>query len=282
MANNALFSETAMPSKPFLKWAGGKHKLAPFIASHMPTGRRERLVEPFCGSAAVSLALDFDAYLLGDSNPDLIALFQALVQHGQGFIDYAKSFFTPAHNTPECFYDLRERFNLLSGSEEKSALFVYLNRHAFNGLCRYNSKGQFNVPFGRYKAPYFPEREMQAFIGKSARMTLHCGDFGEVFAATQPGDVIYCDPPYVPLSQTASFTAYAANGFGMDEQKRLARLAMQAGQYRKLALISNHDTPDTRKLYEQARVQTIHVQRNIAANGNNRLKVRELLAAYGE
>ena len=113
---------------------------------------------------------------------------------------------------------------------------------------------------------------MQAFIGKSDRMTLHCGDFGEVFAATQPGDVIYCDPPYVPLSQTASFTAYAANGFGMDEQKRLARLAMQAGQYRKLALISNHDTPDTRKLYEQARVQTIHVQRNIAANGNNRLK----------
>ena len=140
-------------TKPFLKWAGGKSKLVPLIQNQLPTAMR--LVEPFAGSAAVTLALEFDAYLLNDSNADLIGLYQTLKQEKQDFIDYAQSFFTLENNQETRFYDLREQFNHSTNTTERSALFIYLNRHAFNGLCRYNSKGGFNVPFGRYKLPYF-------------------------------------------------------------------------------------------------------------------------------
>ena len=198
-----------MSSKPFLKWAGGKAKLVPFIQEHFPSPLRRRLIEPFAGSAALSLALEFDAYLLNDTNPDLIGLFQILKQDKQSFIDYARSFFMAEYNQEQRFYELREQFNHSENAMERSVLFVYLNRHAFNGLCRYNSKGTFNVPFGRYKAPYFPESEMQTFIAKSDRFELLCGDFQVALNRAGDDDIVYCDPPYIPLSETASFTAYA-------------------------------------------------------------------------
>ena len=199
-----------MGSKPFLKWAGGKAKLVPFICENFPAGRpHKRLIEPFAGSAAVSLALEFDAYLLNDANPDLIGLFQTLKREGQAFVGYARSFFNAENNSESRFYELRERFNDSQNTIERSALFVYLNRHAFNGLCRYNSKGAFNVPFGRYAAPYFPETEMLGFVAKSDRIELLCGDFQVALNQAPADDIVYCDPPYVPLSETASFTAYA-------------------------------------------------------------------------
>lgn len=198
-----------MQSKPFLKWAGGKAKLVPFIQNNFPKQPRKRLIEPFAGSAALSLAVDFDTYLLNDSNADLINLYRVLKQEKQGFIAYARSFFTPESNQENRFYALREQFNQSQDTAERSALFVYLNRHAFNGLCRYNSKGGFNVPFGRYAAPYFPEAEMLGFIQKSDRIELLCGDFQTALDGANDDDMVYCDPPYVPLSETASFTAYA-------------------------------------------------------------------------
>ena len=170
-----------MQTKSFLKWAGGKSKLVPFIENSLPKRPRKRLIEPFAGSAALSLALEFDSYLLNDSNHDLIGLFQTLKQEKQQFIDYARSFFLPENNLEDRFYELRTQFNRSTDRHERSALFVYLNRHAFNGLCRYNSKGEFNVPFGRYKSPYFPEKEMQGFIAKSERIELLCGDFQVAF-----------------------------------------------------------------------------------------------------
>lgn len=264
--------------KPFLKWAGGKHKLAAFIGHHLPTA--QRLIEPFAGSAAVSLALEFDAYVLNDTNADVIALYQALQAQKQDFVEYARSFFTPAHNSEGAFYALRERFNYSEDAIERSALFLYLNRHAFNGLCRYNSSGGFNVPFGRYKAPYFPEAEMQGFVTKSARMELMCGDFQAVLNMVQRRDAVYCDPPYVPLSVTASFTAYSAGGFGMDEQRRLAAAAQEMAQHCAGVVVSNHDTPVTREIYTAAQLAHIAVRRNIAAKSSSRGKVGELLAVY--
>nr|WP_082890671.1 Dam family site-specific DNA-(adenine-N6)-methyltransferase [Eikenella longinqua] len=198
-----------MTNKPFLKWAGGKAKLVPFIQENFPTRTRKRLIEPFAGSAALSLALEFDAYLLNDTNSDLIGLFQTLKQERQSFIDYVRTFFAAKNNCESRFYELREQFNSSRNVIERSALFVYLNRHAFNGLCRYNNKGAFNVPFGRYTALYFPETEMQGFIDKSDRIELMCGDFQTALNRADADDMVYCDPPYVPLSETASFTAYA-------------------------------------------------------------------------
>ena len=266
-------------SKPFLKWAGGKHKLVYFIASHLPASRR-RLIEPFAGSAALSLALEFEAYLLNDNNPDLITLFQTLKSEKQAFIDYARQYFNGGHNQENHFYALREQFNHSDNLIERAALFVYLNRHAFNGLCRYNSKGQFNVPFGRYRAPYFPEKEMQAFIQKSNRIEILCGDFQTALQKAGDNDIIYCDPPYVPLSATASFTAYSKDSFNLEEQNRLAIAAQKTANQSQGVLISNHDTKLTRELYRNAQLEMVSVQRNIAANGSSRQKVGELLAIY--
>ena len=266
-------------SKPFLKWAGGKHKLVSFIASHLPASRR-RLIEPFAGSAALSLALEFDAYLLNDTNPDLITLFQTLKNEKQAFIDYARQYFTGEHNQENHFYALREQFNYSENQTERAALFIYLNRHAFNGLCRYNSKGQFNVPFGRYRAPYFPEKEMLAFIQKSNRIEIQCGDFQTTLQKAGNDDTIYCDPPYVPLSATASFTAYSKDSFNLDEQSRLAIAAQETANQSQGVLISNHDTELTRELYRNAQLAMVSVQRNIAASGSSRQKVGELLAIY--
>lgn len=269
-------------NKPFLKWAGGKAKLVPFILHNLPTQSHNRLIEPFAGSAALSLASNFDAYLLNDKNADLIGLFQMLKQEKQLFIEYARSFFISENNQETRFYELREQFNYSQELAERSALFIYLNRHAFNGLCRYNSKGLFNVPFGRYKAPYFPEVEMQGFIDKSDRIELMCDDFEAALALAGNDDIVYCDPPYVPLSDTASFTTYASGGFDLHDQSRLAEVAKQASEESKGVLISNHDTKFTREIYKEARLEVIDVQRNIAAKGSSRKKVGELLAIYGE
>ena len=183
-------------NKPFLKWAGGKTRLSDFIAGHFPGTCRHRLIEPFAGSAALSCMLEFDHYCLSDVNPDLMSVYASLKEHGQDFIDYARSFFTLQNNHKDRFHALRTTFNRAHPGELRAALFIYLNRHAFNGLCRYNSKGEFNAPFGAYKKPFFPEGRMQAFVRKSSRMDLFCQDFRITMRACGPDDLIYCDPPY--------------------------------------------------------------------------------------
>ena len=266
--------------KPFLKWAGGKSKLVPFIQASMPHEHSGRLIEPFVGSAALSLAVDFEEYLLNDVNPDLISLYQVLKAEKRAFIDLAHSLFTTENNQELKFYELRERFNALEHSTERAAIFFFFYRHAFNGLCRYNSKGGFNVPFGRYSKPYFPEAEMLGFLTKADRMQFFCRDFEPSMRVAEQGDVVYCDPPYAPLSPTASFTSYAKDAFGEQEQRRLASVAEEISDKGAFVLLSNHDTIFTREIYVKAQLQTIDVQRNIAAKGSSRLKVGEILAVY--
>lgn len=267
-------------SKSFLKWAGGKSKLVPFIEINMPKVKRKRLIEPFAGSGAITFGIEFESYILSDINADLINLFEALKIEKENFIEYSRSFFIDKNNQEERFYELREKFNQSKDKVERSALFLYLNRHAYNGLCRYNSKGIFNVPFGRYKTLYFPQNEMQNFIKKSSRVELIHGDFESVLSKAQPDDLIYCDPPYIPLSHTASFTSYSQNGFNQDSQEKLANLVNVIAKNTKGVLVSNHDTELTRKLYKGADIKTISVQRNISSNGNNRKKVNEILAIF--
>lgn len=152
--------------KPFLKWPGGKYRQVGRICKQLGDGNR--LVEPFAGSAALFLNTDFKYYLLADSNSDLINLYQQLQSEGESFIQYCQKFFNTRNNNKDVYYEYRSRFNRTDNLRLKSALFLYLNRHGYNGLCRYNSKGDFNVPFGRYERPYFPYREMHFFIKNPA------------------------------------------------------------------------------------------------------------------
>jgi len=264
--------------KPFLKWAGGKYKIVNRISSALPPGKR--LIEPFVGSGAVFLNTNYDRYLLTDANPDLINLFLHVQNEGQDFIEYCKVFFTPENNEQSKFYELRETFNSTTDTSLKSALFIYLNRHCFNGLCRYNSKGGFNVPFGRYRNPCLPETEMLGFHEKSKRAKFAVADFKETMELAIKGDVVYCDPPYVPLSATSNFTDYAVGGFGLDKQSVLAEMAIKLKNRGITVVVSNHDTDFTSNAYKSAALERFNVQRFISSDSQNRGKAAELLAVF--
>ena len=185
----------------------------------------------FVGSGAVFLNAGFASYLLCDLNADLIGLYRTLRRDGERFMRRRGPVHAGQH-TQEAFLRLRETFNASSDAEERSVLFLYLNRHSYNGLVRYNSKGIYNVPFGKYKAPYFPERELTAFLDKlrGCDVAFAVQDFRSTFAALRPGDVVYCDPPYAPVSATANFTSYTGGGFGVQEQIDLASEASAAAK----------------------------------------------------
>lgn len=268
-------------SKPFLKWAGGKTRVLKNIKSLLPKG--ERLIEPFCGSGAVFLNTDYKEYLVSDINADLINLFKALQKEGIQFINYCKAFFVPEYNTKEKYIQLRATFNSTKDTRLKSALFIYLNRHGFNGLCRYNSTGGFNVPFGKYTKPYFPEKEMMLFHTKSKSVTFLNTDFRNISNKLNAGDVVYCDPPYVPLTDTANFTSYSKDSFGNKDQEELSLWAETNSKKGIPVLISNHDTPVTRAIYKNASsIKAIKVQRHISCDGKNRHTAKELLVLYRE
>ena len=269
-----------MRRKPFLKWAGGKFRVLEKILHELPMG--SRLVEPFAGSCAVYLNVPSEKALICDINADLISLYQYLQNDGEAFIEQCKSYFTPENNTKEAYIKLREKFNQARDTKLRAGLLLYLNRHAFNGLVRYNSRGGFNVPFGRYVKPYFPLRELRGFCRKTREVETEfaCRDFRAVFAGLKPGDVVYCDPPYVPLSATAAFTAYSGQTFLEKDQRDLAALAASAQGRGIPVLVSNHDTEAARNLYGTAEVRRFTVQRFISCNGGDRAEAPELLAIY--
>lgn len=264
--------------KPFLKWAGNKYQIIERVLAALPKGKR--LIEPFVGSGAVFLNTDYSRYLLADANAHLINLYQHLQVEREQLIEDCRTFFIPKNNQAEKFYALRELFNATEDPRLKALLFVYLNKHCFNGLCRYNAKGEFNTPFGCYKKPYFPEKEMQFFYQKSKKATFKVADFVKTLSSARAGDVVYCDPPYVPLSKTANFTSYSTGGFSTEQQLRLAKMAEQLAARGITVIISNHDTELTREAYHNAAISGFSVQRFISSNGKNRQKANEVLAVF--
>lgn len=266
--------------RAFLKWAGGKYALSDVIAKKLP--KSECLIEPFVGAGSIFLNTNYTKYILNDINQDLINLYKIVQTQSDAFICDARALFNQENNLSERYYQLRQEFNDSKDTYFRSLVFLYLNRYGYNGLCRYNKMGGYNVPFGKYKKPYFPEAELHFFAEKAQQATFVCEGYRDTFTRAKAGDVIYCDPPYVPLSESASFTSYAGNTFGLDEQADLANAAEEISANKSaVVLISNHDTIWTRKIYEHAnKINSIQVARTISAKGNNRKKVAELMALY--
>ncbi|HIF9434715.1 TPA: Dam family site-specific DNA-(adenine-N6)-methyltransferase [Photobacterium damselae] len=267
--------------RAFLKWAGGKYSLVEDIERHLPPARK--LVEPFVGAGSVFLNTDFEHYLLADINPDLINLYNILKDRPEQFIEDSKTFFTEDTNTSSFYYDARDKFNQTEDKYKRSLYFLYLNRHGFNGLCRYNKSGGFNVPFGRYVKPYFPENEMRFFAKKAKKATFVCQPYDKTLkdAMRDKNCVVYCDPPYAPLSPTASFTSYTSNGFNLQEQLKLVDFAELASKKGVSVLISNHKTKETLDWYKNASDKIfVEVNRYISSKACKRHKVDELLALY--
>lgn len=267
--------------RPFLKWAGGKFRLTDEINKAFPK-KKQCLVEPFVGAGAVFLNTHFERYILADINPDLINLFNLVKEDVEGYIKACKPLFdAPNANTPEYYYAKRQQFNESTDPFERAVIFLYLNRFGFNGLCRYNSKNEFNVPFGAYKTHYFPENELRYFAHKAQRAVFFCGDFQETLELADKTSVIYCDPPYAPLHQHSNFTGYAGNDFGLSHQRTLAEAAKKIQKEKQIpVLISNHDTKFTREIYKGAKFKAVKVQRSISQNSAKRVKVKELIAIF--
>lgn len=248
------------------------------ILSEFKSGKR--LIEPFTGSGAVFMNANFSDYLLAEINKDLIYLFKHLQRDGESFISYCAQFFTDTTNTSEYYYALRSDFNQETDERLRAAMFLYLNRHGYNGLCRYNNSGGYNVPFGRYLKPYFPQTEMRLFYQKSQKATFIHSDYRETFALAKKGDLIYCDPPYSPLKQKTNFSKYADQVFSEEDQIILAELAKGAANRGITVIISNHDTDFTRAQYTNAKIKSFEVSRSISCLADNRDPVKEIVAIF--
>ena len=275
-----------------LKWAGGKSKLVATIMKQIPEGATfNRFVDVFSGSGVVAVNAPerMPSVLLNDFNGDLALLFSCLKSDPRRAILMAElgELFSGSYNTQEWFTAFRDEFNAKTiakdQSERKAALFVYLNKHAFNGVCRYSAKGKFNVPYGRPKAnPQLNLKEIENFSLRLGRAEITNDSFEQVLPKCSAGDCVYLDPPYSPVEgQTSNFTAYAGNAFGPAAQNELVRLAEEASHRGALVLISNHDTAGTRQLYRHAdRLVELSVARSINSKGGERKKVAELIAVY--
>lgn len=265
-------------NKAFLKWAGGKSQLLEKIVSLLPPeSSKGRYIEPFVGSGVIALNMPHSEIIIADVNPGLMATWTELKKDGTSFIEECRELFTGEFNKESTYYTIRASFNAVPCGK----YFLYLNRHCFNGLCRFNSKGEFNVPFGRYTSPYFPQDELLHALEVTKRMTIKQADFREIMGSAKRGDVIYCDPPYIPISDTSSFTAYSAGGFGHTEQLMLANEAGSAKHRGVTVIISNNDVPMARKLYANAdEIHEVQVAKKISCKADGRKKLQEIIAVF--
>ncbi|NLO89383.1 MAG: Dam family site-specific DNA-(adenine-N6)-methyltransferase [Clostridia bacterium] len=259
---------TLNPLKPPLKWAGGKRWLVPHLKPLWEKHRHRRLVEPFCGGLAVTLGLMPSKALLNDINPHVINFFRWLQQ--------GLEITLPMLNDRVTYYKYRERFNQLiaegkAHTKEAAELFYYLNRTGYNGLCRFNSSGKFNVPFGKYKQiNYKTDFSEYKRILKYWKFTY--GDFENV--QLKPDDFVYADPPY-----DVEFTQYSKKDFKWEDQVRLAQwLAEHKGPI----VLSNQKTHRIVKLYKELgfKIHYLKAPRMISCNGN-RTPATEVLAVKG-
>jgi len=268
-------------TKSPLKWSGGKLRMLDNLLPILEMHKRQILVEPFMGSCTVALNYEAEHYFLCDANPDLVNFFSAITSTDKDYlISLCESYFLAGHGV---YNEIRDQFNdLPDHSIKRAAMFLYLNKFGFNGLCRYNKKGKFNTPVGKSASPVnLPIATIEEChsILKNAKFSKQ--DFRTTFAMTElmfkRGDeaLIYCDSPYVPL--TSNFN-YTADGFKESDHIDLKDAAKNSNQ---TVVVSNHWTHFTKELYSDAdEVYTFDVRRSISCSGDNRKKVEECIVVY--
>ena len=264
-------------AKPIVKWVGGKRQLLGALKANLPK-KYNRYFEPFIGGGALFFELGPKNAVINDYNEELINLYRVIQQKPHQLIADLKKHI----NDKEYYYQIRaldrdESYDRLS-DVERASRFVYLNKTAYNGLWRVNKKGQHNVPFGRYKNPTICDEEtiLQAHeILKHT--TILCGDFEQVKPMIEPGDFVYFDPPYVPLSATANFTSYTDQGFDEAMQVRLRDFCNYIDSIGAYFLLSNSYTPFVLDLYKEYTVLTVQANRALNCKAEGRGKINEVL-----
>jgi len=303
-----LHTSSVVKVTPLLKWAGGKRQLLPALAQHYPS-RFGRYFEPFFGSGAVFFdllsrgVLDGRPVHLSDANPDLVGCYRTVRDDTDAVVEALQRLEREHRRRgDDLYYEVRDgRFNparatlLGAGSAatvagytpDLAAMLVFLNRTGFNGLFRLNRQGAFNVPVGRYTNPRICDPGHVHAVANALRrkdVTFDCRPFDEALANADSGDFVYCDPPYEPLSRTASFANYTANGFTMFDQRRLQQAVVTASRRGAFVVVSNSSAPAIEEEYgkpaaRRARLAITYVpaRRAINSRASSRGVVNEVI-----
>lgn len=255
------------PAKPVLKWAGGKRQIVPELIAALPQ-RYDRYVEPMVGGGALFFALAPERALVADSNPELINLYRVIVTDLERMADLAAGW--PIDE--KTFYQLRDlRFEDLD-PVHAAARLLYLNRTCFNGLYRVNKLGQFNVPWGRYKQPKIVDRPVLEAARKhlgSAEIVL--GDYAHVLRSrAQAGDLVFLDPPYLPISEFSDFKRYTKEQFRESDHRLMRALVEELRDRGCTTIITNSNHPLMHELYEGYPINVIQTRRNINSRADGR------------
>lgn len=265
--------------RPFLKWAGGKTRLLNILLWFSPQ-TFESYHEPFLGGGSLFFGLyrnrKIKKAIISDINAELIDTYLAIRDNVNEVIRLLQSF---PYNK-EFYYFMRDQDPWQLSLPERAARMIYLNKTGYNGLYRVNRKGKFNVPFGRYKAPKYFDRENLIAVAQSLQdVEILCTSFETVLERAAPGDFVYFDPPYVPLTQTANFTSYHANGFGPSDQERLRDVCVALSERKVYVMLSNSNTKMVRSLYglEHFSIEEVLANRAINCDKNKRGKISELI-----
>lgn len=265
-----------MVVKPFIKWAGGKRKLLPDILKVAPKSFN-RYLEPFLGGGAFALALGFHHMLLNDANHELINTYEVVRDHLSKLIS-ALDIHKLTHSE-EYFYEVRKQNPEDLNQVERAARFIYLNKTAFNGLYRVNRLGQFNVPFGKYHNPtIYNKADLEAASQTLQSAKLFSLDYVEFLKMNAlPGDFIYLDPPYHPVSKFSDFKRYTKEQFREEDQIQLANIFGELIKLQAYPVLSNSYSKLTLEIYSEFKIIVVEAARNINHDGTGRAPIREIL-----
>lgn len=282
-------------AKPFLKWVGGKRKLIPFLMELIPDNI-ETYYEPFVGGGAFFYALEenklFKNAVINDFNKELINAYSVIKSNLSQLIYNLQLLKDSYHsgNKEEFYYIVRNNYYLVknnftgiqasvgNSATERAARFIFLNKCCFNGMYRVNKKGKFNVPFGKHANPPILQSDVLIECEKALTNTIVLnGDFEPAIANAKSGDLIMCDPPYVPISKTSNFTSYTESGFNIAEQERLSKCMKSLANNGVSVIISNSNTEIVRDLYSGLNIHEVQMARNINSDATKRSKITELV-----
>lgn len=269
-------------AKPFVKWAGGKRQILDKLRKYMPK-EYNTFYEPFVGGGALLFDISPENAVINDSNEELMNVFNVLCNEKKysKMCKYLNKF--ERKHSEEFYYEIRNidrnmrKFNKLNESK-KAARTIYLNKACFNGLYRVNSKGEFNVPFGKKNKVNTYDGENLLNVHTYLTMnniTILCTDFEDAVSTAKEGDFVYFDPPYD--SDTSTFNSYTEGGFNKDEQRRLAKVFKELDKRGVKVMLSNHNTILVKDLYKDYNIHVIEAKRSINSNGKKRGNVEEVI-----
>ena len=287
-------------AKPFVKWVGGKTQLLEEVKKSLPKNLESQagvtFVEPFVGGGAVMFWIlqeypNIERAIINDINAELICTYRVVKQDVLSLVEeleIIQSEYIPldSNSRKEYYIAKRKTFNSRNISDiETAALFIFLNRTCFNGLYRVNSKGEFNVPHGKYANPRICDRDNLLAASKVLqKVEILCGDFTQTEQYAGPGTIFYFDPPYKPITETSSFTSYAKDGFNDEDQIRLRDFCIRIAKHNAQFVASNSDPKENNKtdtffdnIYCQFTIKRVSAARMINSNPDGRGAISEIM-----